>query len=146
MSNAALADLAMTWCSYPTESRAPPPSSLSPIKTRSAPGGRRSAPLRRWSLGRCPRHNGLPGEVRLRVSRRLGRIFPAYDPSMVLSSARDKLATGEEASPLIGRGVELEQVLQALWAPESRLVTLTGPPGVGKTMLARAATDAAADR
>jgi hypothetical protein len=39
-------------------------------------------------------------------------------------------------SPLIGRERELGTAQQALLSPGTRLLTLTGPPGVGKTSLA----------
>lgn len=39
-------------------------------------------------------------------------------------------------TPTIGREHELEQLARLLCSPESRLVTLTGPGGVGKTRLA----------
>jgi predicted ATPase/class 3 adenylate cyclase len=42
------------------------------------------------------------------------------------------------ATPLVGRDSELEQLCAALSRPEVRLVTLTGPGGVGKTRLALA--------
>ncbi|HEX6509068.1 MAG TPA: AAA family ATPase, partial [Chloroflexota bacterium] len=44
-----------------------------------------------------------------------------------------------QPTPLLGRSAEIEQIAQRLSAGETRLLTLTGPGGVGKTRLALAA-------
>jgi predicted ATPase/DNA-binding CsgD family transcriptional regulator len=49
------------------------------------------------------------------------------------------------SSTLVGRGAEVAALGDVLDGP-ARLVTLTGPPGVGKTRLAVAAAEAVADR
>jgi DNA-binding NarL/FixJ family response regulator len=51
-----------------------------------------------------------------------------------------------ERWPLTGRGEELRMIGEALTDVEHRGVVLAGPAGVGKTRLARAAADAAAQR
>jgi predicted ATPase/DNA-binding CsgD family transcriptional regulator len=48
--------------------------------------------------------------------------------------------------PLVGRAAELAELERALAAPDARLLTLTGPPGVGKTRLALAAAHAVEKR
>lgn len=47
---------------------------------------------------------------------------------------------------LLGRTSELDALVREVAAPEGRLVTLTGPPGVGKTSLASTAASATAPR
>jgi predicted ATPase/DNA-binding CsgD family transcriptional regulator len=63
-------------------------------------------------------------------------------------SAAARRAGGLPVSPnaLVGRDSELAALAGLLLAVDTRLVTLTGPPGVGKTRLAVAAASAVADR
>jgi predicted ATPase/class 3 adenylate cyclase len=51
----------------------------------------------------------------------------------------------QQPTPLFGRDHELGQVVALLGAPETRLVTLTGPGGSGKTRLSIAAASAVGD-
>lgn len=76
--------------------------------------------------------------------------WPASPRAHLLPEARDWASwLGEPPAPLIGRDDALADVLHALQGQHSRLVTLTGPGGVGKTSLAlevaRRATDAYPD-
>ena len=63
-----------------------------------------------------------------------------------LEQARPAVAPAPRATPpgLLGRDRDVERVVELLSSPETRLVTLTGPGGIGKTSLARAASDALA--
>jgi predicted ATPase/transcriptional regulator with XRE-family HTH domain len=50
------------------------------------------------------------------------------------------------STPLVGRTVEVVRIAEILSAPECRLLTLTGPGGIGKTRLAIAAAESLAQR
>lgn len=62
------------------------------------------------------------------------------------SSERSGRSVPVPPTTLVGRERELEDLLQALDAPTTRLATLTGPGGIGKSRLALAAAEIARER
>jgi non-specific serine/threonine protein kinase len=63
-----------------------------------------------------------------------------------MASGDGRYAIPTQATALIGRDEDLDAVRRLLLNPEVRLLTLTGPPGVGKTRLAIAVSESLADR
>jgi predicted ATPase/serine/threonine protein kinase len=101
-----------------------------------------------WQLA----HPGLPAELSVRDlgSHRLKdidapeRLFQLAGPGLEetfppLKSLGAQTSLPVPATPLVGRVEDLEQLCAAISAPDVRLLTLTGPGGVGKTRLALAA-------
>jgi len=101
-----------------------------------------------WQLARP----GLPAELsvrdlgshRLKDIDALERIFQLIGPGLEesfppLKSLGAQTSLPVPATPLVGRVEDLERLCAAISAPDVRLLTLTGPGGVGKTRLALAA-------
>jgi len=63
---------------------------------------------------------------------------PASSPQAIASASSSRPPLPNPTTPLIGRENELETISRLLADPACRLVTLTGPGGVGKTRLALA--------
>jgi len=81
---------------------------------------------------------GRPERLFQVVAEGLPQEFP---PLRTLESRPTNLPL--QATPLIGRRHELQELRELLRRPECRLITLTGPGGIGKTRLAlQAAADA----
>src|SRR5262249_9722119 len=82
------------------------------------------------------------GEHRLRDLSRPEHIFQLVAPNLpdafpsLRTLERPRTNLPAQPTPLIGRASEVEQVCTLLRTPDVRLVTLTGPGGVGKTRLA----------
>jgi predicted ATPase/class 3 adenylate cyclase/Tfp pilus assembly protein PilF len=92
------------------------------------------------------------GEHRLRDLSRPEHIFQLVAPNLpdafpsLRTLERPRTNLPAQPTPLIGRAREVEQVCTLLRTPDVRLVTLTGPGGVGKTRLAlQAAAEALPD-
>src|SRR5215210_4343764 len=88
------------------------------------------------------------GEQRLKDLSRPERVFQLTAPDLPSDFPPLRTLEGRpnnlpaQPTPLVGREREVAEVTQRLLAPETRLLTLTGPGGTGKTRLAlQAATD-----
>ena len=65
---------------------------------------------------------------------------------MTISATRNRDTLPHQLSPLVGRARELADLEAILVEGDDRLITLTGPGGVGKTRLAIALAMRVADR
>jgi non-specific serine/threonine protein kinase len=68
------------------------------------------------------------------------------DPPRAFSVDWTTPAPPSSTAPIVGRANEIAAIQRLLADPASRLLTLTGPGGVGKTRLAMAVSDSVADR
>src|SRR5574337_839715 len=73
-----------------------------------------------------------------------GRLAGETSPAPLRSSVRAHNLP-DQVTPFIGRADELAQITALLSNPECRLLTLTGPGGVGKTRIALKAAEAHID-
>ncbi len=86
-------------------------------------------------------------EALARFSRRRGQPAAIVPPRIVALSARPPISLlPAPASRFVGRESEVAALVALLADPEARLITLTGPGGIGKTRLALAAAAAVQDR
>ena len=86
------------------------------------------------------------GDHRLKDLSAPERIFQLGDGEFPPLKSLYRTNLPVPATPFLGRERELAEVAALLAADEPRLVTLTGPGGVGKTRLALQSAGAAADR
>jgi predicted ATPase/class 3 adenylate cyclase len=97
------------------------------------------------ALGEAGRLRDL-GEHRLRDLSAPERIYQLGEGEFPPLKSLSRTNLPIPATPFLGRGRELTEVLDLLARPDVRLLTLTGPGGTGKTRLALQAGAEAADR
>lgn len=78
--------------------------------------------------------------------QRLEQAILLQDPSLALHSREQLARLPLQPNALIGREGAMQRVCSLLADPDIRLLTVSGPPGVGKTRLAIAAADRVAGR
>lgn len=107
--------------------------------------GARTAPWRQTVL-LLAEALGLSNEDRRDLLEKARRRPASQAATTRLPDRREPSGLPPEPTPFVGRQREIEEVKHALTRPEVRLLTLTGPGGVGKTRLAvRVASELAAE-
>ena len=109
-------------------------------------GGQRSQALEQYARCRSALAQDLGIEPSPETVRLYTQITHGEGPLAMESNMTSVLRSfPPQFTPFVGRTVELEQILERLIDPDCRLLTLTGPGGIGKTRLAlRAAEQVAA--